>query len=102
MVAILFHKFLGLNGLTPPDGRLKMNWDVAVMSCRGNCIGVGVIVRDSKGLVIAAMSKTVEGLPAPVIAKAMGALQAAEFSIDLAILWRICRWFFPVSAYGKL
>lgn len=50
---------------------------------------MGVIVRDSKGLVIAVMSKTVEGFPAPVIAVAMGALQAAEFSIDLGIRYVI-------------
>ena len=41
--------------------RFKMNWDVA-LDTKNKCIGVGVIVRDHKGLIQAALSKTINCL----------------------------------------
>ena len=52
----------------------------------GKRVGIGVIIRDAKGLVFAALSCTVEACPTPVIAEAMGALQATEFCWDLGLL----------------
>ncbi|KAL5754526.1 hypothetical protein ACOSP7_022746 [Xanthoceras sorbifolium] len=44
----------------PPPGMLKLNTDVAVKP--GNdCVGVGAVIRDSSGLVVAAVSKTLLG-----------------------------------------
>ncbi|XP_059429044.1 uncharacterized protein LOC132162842 [Corylus avellana] len=68
--------------ISPPPGRLKANWDVA-LNADGKRVATGVIIRDDKGLVIAALSRTVEACLAPVTAKAMGMLQATEFCQDL-------------------
>ncbi|XP_059428470.1 uncharacterized protein LOC132162224 [Corylus avellana] len=64
---------------------MKADWDIAV-NLNGKRIGIGVIIRDSKGLVIAALSRTVDTCPAPVIAESMGALYASEFCCDLGVL----------------
>jgi ribonuclease HI len=48
-------------------------------------MGVGIIVKDNKGQVHAASSKTILSVWVPVEAKAMGALFAVEFSGDLSI-----------------
>uniref|UniRef100_A0A803PD29 RNase H type-1 domain-containing protein n=1 Tax=Cannabis sativa TaxID=3483 RepID=A0A803PD29_CANSA len=44
----------------PPENKLKMNVDTAVDSLRSK-IGIGVIIRDSNGCVVATMSKSVVG-----------------------------------------
>ena len=46
-------------------------------------MGLGVIIRDYKGLVSAALSRTLISLQDPVIGEAMGALGTAEFCKDL-------------------
>ena len=46
-------------------------------------MGVGIIVRDNRGQVHAASSKNIISAQEPVVAEAMGALCAAEFSRDL-------------------
>ncbi|XP_059454995.1 uncharacterized protein LOC132185207 [Corylus avellana] len=48
-------------------------------------MGIGVIIRDSQGLVSAALSFTREGFPEPTTAKSMGALCAVEFCRDLGM-----------------
>ena len=69
----------------PPLGRLKANWDVALNSVVKR-IGTGVIIQDDKGVVFAALSRSVEACPAPVIVEAMGALHAIEFCQDSGLL----------------
>jgi hypothetical protein len=59
-------------------GRYKVNWDVALDS-RTKQIGIGIVVRDHSGFVMAAQGKRTIGLPEPVKAEAMGALAGAEF-----------------------
>jgi hypothetical protein len=48
-------------------------------------LGIGVIIRDSKGFVIAAMSRMVNSLQDPEIAEAIGALRAVELSKDIRV-----------------
>jgi hypothetical protein len=48
-------------------------------------MGVGVIIRDEKGVVIAALSKTVSPIQEPAVGEAMGALAAAKFSRDIGL-----------------
>ena len=46
---------------------------------------IGVVVRDCKGLVYAALSRTTEAYPEPVIEETIGALCASEFCRDLGL-----------------
>jgi hypothetical protein len=68
----------------PPQNTYKVNWDAALDSVNQR-MGVGVIVRDHMGRVIAARSTTVEFSSEPVVAEAIAALHAAEFSRDLGL-----------------
>jgi ribonuclease HI len=61
---------------------MKANWDVALNSAAGKCIGIGVIIRDDKEVVFTALSRSVEACPVLIIAEAMGALHAIEFCQD--------------------
>ena len=47
---------------SPPHGSYKANWDVA-LSLGQKSISIGMIVRDYKGYMCAAMSQTREGYP---------------------------------------
>jgi ribonuclease HI len=68
----------------PPPGLYKVNWDAAIDSLNKR-MGMGIIVRDCAGQVIAAKSQTVFFLQDPVIAEAQAALCAVEFSRDLGL-----------------
>ncbi|XP_059436514.1 uncharacterized protein LOC132169501 [Corylus avellana] len=68
----------------PPPGFYKINWDVG-MDERSNRLGVGVLIRDSFGEIIAARSLTIQTKQPPVIAEAMGAVYAAEFGRDTGV-----------------
>jgi ribonuclease HI len=57
---------------------LKVNWDVAIAQGE-NQMGVGIIIRDEKGNVIAAISKPVMATHDPATAEALAALRAVEF-----------------------
>lgn len=48
-------------------------------------MGIGIVVRDHSGFVIAARGKRMIGTPEPVQAEALGALMAAELSRDLGL-----------------
>jgi ribonuclease HI len=65
----------------PPFGRYKVNWDVA-LDFSAKCLGIGIIVRDYQGFPLAAQSLVHNSLHSPVVAEALGALRAAEFSRD--------------------
>ncbi|XP_059429714.1 uncharacterized protein LOC132163437 isoform X3 [Corylus avellana] len=68
----------------PVFGRFKVNWDVA-LDTKNNCMGLCVIVRDHKGLIHAALRKTLNCLHPSAIAEAVGAVRAAEFCCDLGL-----------------
>ena len=67
-----------------PRGVYKINWDVGLEE-KHNRTGVGVIVRDFSGKVIAARSLTIQTKQEPVIGEAMGAIYAAEFGRDIGV-----------------
>lgn len=50
----------------------SINWDIAISSDR-KCTGVGVIIRDDRGLVTAAKSKTISAVSDPVAGEALAA-----------------------------
>jgi ribonuclease HI len=66
----------------PPSGFLKANWDAAVKAQEGQ-VGVGIIVRDCEGCVLAARSTTFFLTIDPTIAEAWAALQAILFCKEL-------------------
>ena len=55
------------------------------LDTKNKCMGVGVIVRDHKGLIQAALSKTINCLHPLVKAEAVGVLQVVEFCCDLGL-----------------
>jgi hypothetical protein len=59
-------------------GMLKVNWDVAIAQGE-NRMGVGIIIRDEKGNVIAATSKPVMATHNPATAEALAALRVVGF-----------------------
>jgi hypothetical protein len=69
----------------PLEGVHKVNRDVAIDNHKGQ-IGVGILVRDNAGCVIAARSFIKEITTKPVVAKAMGALDAVEFCTHVGLL----------------
>ena len=62
--------------------KLKINWDVA-LEVHLKRMGVGVVIRDSLGVVVTALSKTIQALQDPTMVEAIVALIAIEFSRDL-------------------
>jgi ribonuclease HI len=68
----------------PPTGTYKVNWDAAVDSVNGR-MGIGIVVRDYEGHVIAARSVTIMGNLEPIAAEALAAFQATNFSKDLGL-----------------
>ena len=60
-------------------GMLKINWNVAVNKGFRR-IGIGIIVRDHDGSILAARSTTKNFLVEPTVVEALAALQAVEFS----------------------
>ena len=68
----------------PPDGVFKVNWDTALAKDQSG-IGVGVIIRDGKGLVIAALSRTVHACLDPLTVEATIALHAVELCRDVGV-----------------
>ena len=69
----------------PPDpGVYKMNFDGALF-LEQRCAGLGVVVRDSAGLVIAALSQRVR-LPGSVdVVEALAACRAMRFAQELSL-----------------
>jgi hypothetical protein len=66
----------------PSHGWVKTNWDVATdySSCR---MGIGVIIRDEHGTVVAAWSKTCQGSVEPTTGEAIALFHAASLCRDL-------------------
>lgn len=72
----------------PPDGVYKVNRDIALDNLNKK-MGAGIIVRDSRGMVCAALRKTFQSLQEPVVGEGMAALAAVEFckEIGLQEIW---------------
>ncbi|XP_075654761.1 uncharacterized protein LOC142624921 [Castanea sativa] len=68
----------------PPLDIFKINFDGAVFA-EENYSGVGVIVRNKEGLVIAAMSEKIPQLLQPIEIEAMIATRALEFAREVGI-----------------
>ena len=68
----------------PPVDIFKINFDEAV-SAEESCSGVGVIVRNREGLVIAAMSEKIPQILQPTKIEAMAATRALEFAREVGI-----------------
>ncbi|KAK2978561.1 hypothetical protein RJ640_006680 [Escallonia rubra] len=67
---------------SPPCGNwVKINFDAAIFRKERN-MGCGIIVRDSKGIVLAALSKKIYGVTDPEHAEAIAAGEAARFGYD--------------------
>lgn len=65
----------------PPPNRYKVNWDAAI-DLKEKRIGIGVIIRDHRGLVFAAQSKTIRAAYDPTTVEAVASLYAIELSCD--------------------
>ena len=68
----------------PVMGWYKANWDVGIDRANER-LGVGIVVRNSEGLVMGAKSITKPGLFYPTSAEAVGAPIDARFCKDLDI-----------------
>ena len=68
----------------PPNGIFKVNWDAALLKDQSG-IGVGVIIRDEYGSVIAALSRTVDARMDLMTAEATAALHAVELCRDVGV-----------------
>ncbi|XP_041017915.1 uncharacterized protein LOC121260135 [Juglans microcarpa x Juglans regia] len=68
----------------PPSNWLKTNWDSAIDKARG-IIGVGVVVRDSTGKIIATMRTKKHLFPDPLLAESFGALKIVQFGLKLGL-----------------
>ncbi|XP_042988653.1 uncharacterized protein LOC122316184 [Carya illinoinensis] len=68
----------------PPANVYKVNWDSAVdkVNCK---VGVGTIIRDWEGRVIACMRMCKPLFPNPYLAEAFGALHSAKLAIDIGL-----------------
>jgi ribonuclease HI len=68
--------------IKPIHGEMKCNWDAAVNS-KKRCMGVGVVIRDDRGRVVAAKARFVSGIVNPTVAESMGAWQAVVMCCDM-------------------
>jgi ribonuclease HI len=68
----------------PPVGVYKINWDAAIDKSR-RIMGVGVIVRDGEGEVVAALHSSQMGITDPATAEAYAAWKAVQFGRDLGL-----------------
>lgn len=68
----------------PSQGWYKANWDVAIDKSHGQ-VGIGVVIREEKGQVIAAMSKTRMSLLEPTTGEAYAAYHAACLCKDVGV-----------------
>lgn len=54
--------------ITPREGEMKINWD-ATFDPKSKMIGAGVIIRDTKGEVLAVLSSPISNISIPALAK---------------------------------
>jgi hypothetical protein len=70
--------------IVPSQGWYKANWDVAIDNSKAR-VGIGVILRDDRGQMLAAMSKTRNGTLEPSTGEAFAASFAVCFCRDLGV-----------------
>jgi ribonuclease HI len=70
--------------MAPSQGWYKANWDVAIDNLKGR-VGLGVILRDERGQMLAAMSKTRIGTLEPSTGEAFVASSAVCFCRDIGV-----------------
>ena len=68
----------------PPPGYFKINYDGALYSS-SNCSGIGIVIRDHEGLVIAPLAQSVNQAYKPVEIEAMAAARAIEFAAEIGM-----------------
>ncbi|XP_042983225.1 uncharacterized protein LOC122312634 [Carya illinoinensis] len=73
-----------LEWTAPPSSFYKANWDVAVDKGKSR-IGVGVIVRDSSGMVMASMCSSMLLDPDPLLGEAVAALKASTLCSNIGL-----------------
>lgn len=69
---------------SPLPEKYKANWDTAV-DLKEKRIGIGVIIRDRRGMVFVALSKTIRAIYDPTTIEAVAALYAIELSRDTGL-----------------
>ncbi|KAJ1431920.1 Ribonuclease H-like superfamily [Sesbania bispinosa] len=72
------------NWLAPPPGKYKVNCDAVVVE-EGNW-GIGIIIRDCEGIVLAAATRRIETLPDASIAEAFGIKFALQLAWELSFM----------------
>ena len=68
----------------PPLDVFKINFD-GVVFAEENCSGVGVVIRNREGLVLAAMTEKIPQLLKPTEIEARAATRALEFAREVGI-----------------
>ena len=68
----------------PPSGTFKINFDGVIFLAEKKS-GIGVVIRDSRGLVIASCSKVVHQVLGAFEVKAMAATWALSFAADVGV-----------------
>ena len=68
----------------PPDGYVKINWDTTICSKRG-VVGMGTVVRNHVGEVLAVQSSILEGRLSPLVAEAWASGQALRLGKELGL-----------------
>jgi ribonuclease HI len=74
----------GKTWTAPNSGWMKANWDMAINKDQDR-VDIGVIIRDEKGRVVVAMSRTRQGLLEPTTGEALGAFQATRLIMELGL-----------------
>ncbi|KAF5475772.1 hypothetical protein F2P56_007542 [Juglans regia] len=73
-----------MNWTPPPTGFLKINWDAAIFEVKGR-IGLGIVVRDHGGNIVATKKINQSGFNDPLLAEVLGAFQAVMMAADLGM-----------------
>jgi signal transduction histidine kinase len=68
----------------PSAGKVKTNWDAAI-DVQHKCMGVGVIIHDDVGAVVAAMCSKVPYITDPALAEAIALWKAVSLCLELNI-----------------
>ena len=72
------------NWMAPPPTIYKINYDGAV-SLSSNCSGIGVVIQNSVGLVVASLAQRFRQAYKPVEIEAMAAIRAIEFAREIGV-----------------
>ena len=76
------------NWLPPPPNYFKINYHRAVFA-KVNKSGIGVVIRDNQGLVIASLVQQISQAYQAIEVEAMAASRALKFGLEFGIHWAI-------------